>query len=34
MINDLSDSQDEDDLSGAWANLEQGLLSSKIEEEE
>jgi hypothetical protein len=34
MINELSDSQDEDDLSGAWANLEQGLLSSKIEEEE
>ncbi len=34
MINELSESQDEDDLSGAWANLEQGLLSSKIEEEE
>ena len=34
MVSDLSESQDEDDLSGAWANLEQGLLSSKVEEEE
>ena len=33
MVSELSDSQDEDDLSGAWANLEQGLLSSKVEEE-
>lgn len=29
---DLSDSQDEDSLSNAWAELEQGLLSSKEEE--
>ena len=33
MVSELSESQDEDDLSGAWANLEQGLLSSKVEEE-
>jgi hypothetical protein len=31
---DVSDSQDEGYLSDAWADLEQGLLSSKEKEEE
>ena len=31
---DISDSQDESHLSDAWADLEQGLLSSKENEEE
>lgn len=34
MTSDISESQDEDDLSGAWANLEEGLLTSKNDEEE
>ena len=31
---DVLDSQDEESLSDAWADLEQGLLSSKDKEEE
>ena len=34
LLSDVSDSQDEDSLSDAWADLEQGLLSSKEKEEE
>ncbi|DAC50332.1 MAG TPA: hypothetical protein HA340_03805 [Candidatus Thalassarchaeaceae archaeon] len=34
LLSDISDSQDEDSLSDAWADLEQGLLSSKEKEEE
>ena len=34
LLSDVSDSQDEDALSDAWADLEQGLLSSKEKEEE
>ncbi|MBT4060029.1 MAG: hypothetical protein HOE69_06970 [Euryarchaeota archaeon] len=34
IFNDLSDSQDESELSDAWADLEQDLLSPAIVEEE
>jgi len=34
LLSDVSDSQDEGSLSDAWADLEQGLLSSKEKEEE
>lgn len=34
LTQEVSEEMDEEDLSDAWANLEQGLLKSKVSEEE